>query len=139
MADTYDLQRFVEAQADTYDTALREIRRGRKTSHWMWFTFPQLFGLGGSTMARTYGIRSLEEAQAYLEHELLGPRLHECVTALQDLPPMTAEQLLGEVDAVKLRSSLTLFIRAGGGALFVAALKRWFDGQADPATDNLLS
>jgi uncharacterized protein (DUF1810 family) len=138
MSEAYDLERFVEAQEGVYETALKEIQRGRKTSHWMWFVFPQMFGLGGSSMARTYGIRSLEEAQAYLEHPVLGARLRECVAALEDLPPMTAEQLLGSVDAMKLCSSLTLFVRAGGGALFTAALERWFGGQADPATDSLI-
>lgn len=138
MTEAHHLRRFVEAQASTYETALREIKRGRKTSHWMWFVFPQVFGLGGSSMARTYGICSLEEAQTYLKHELLGARLRECVTALQNLPAMTAEELLGSVDAMKLRSSLTLFIRAGGGALFEAALHRWFGGDADPATDHIL-
>lgn len=132
------LQRFVDAQANTYATVQRELIRGRKTSHWMWFIFPQLRGLGASEMAYTYGIASLDEARAYLAHPLLGSRLRECVTALQDLPMADAEKVFGDVDALKLRSSLTLFLRAGGGELFEAALKRWFSGQNDERTDQLL-
>jgi len=133
-----DLQRFVDAQENTYAAVQRELIRGRKTSHWMWFIFPQLRGLGSSEMAYTFGITSLDEARAYLAHPLLGTRLRECVTALQDLPKADAEEVFGNVDALKLRSSLTLFVRAGGGQLFEAALKRWFSGQADERTDQLL-
>jgi uncharacterized protein (DUF1810 family) len=138
MSDPHDLERFVEAQAGTYETALGELVRGRKTSHWMWFIFPQLRGLGSSAMAQRYAIASLEEARAYLVHPLLGPRLRACVEALQDLPQADAVRVFGGIDAVKLRSSLTLFIRAGGGPLFDAALRRWFGGHADDATDRLL-
>lgn len=138
MTDPHDLERFVEAQADTYATALAEITRGRKASHWMWFIFPQLRGLGTSGMAHTFGIASLDEARSYLSHPLLGRRLRECVTALQDLPQADAQEVFGSVDAMKLRSSLTLFLRAGGGPLFEAALQRWFSGRADEATDDLL-
>jgi uncharacterized protein (DUF1810 family) len=138
MSDPHDLERFVEAQAGTYETALGELVRGRKTSHWMWFIFPQLRGLGSSAMAQRYAIASLEEARAYLAHPLLGPRLRACVEALQDLPQADAVRVFGGIDAVKLRSSLTLFIRAGGGPLFDAALQRWFGGHADDATDRLL-
>ena len=106
--------------------------------HWMWFIFPQLRGLGSSEMAYTYGIASLDEARAYLAHPLLGSRLRACVTALQDLPKADAQEVFGKVDALKLRSSLTLFLRAGGGELFEAALQRWFSGQADERTDHLL-
>ena len=133
-----DLQRFVDAQENTYAAVQRELIRGRKTSHWMWFIFPQLRGLGSSEMAYTFGIASLDEARAYLAHPLLGTRLRECVTALQDLPKADAEEVFGNVDALKLRSSLTLFVRAGGGELFEAALERWFSGQADERTDQLL-
>ena len=139
MTEKDDLQRFVDAQDQTYATALREIVRGHKASHWMWFIFPQLFGLGASEMARRYAIASLDEASAYLAHPLLGARLLECVTALQDLPRADAEAVFGNVDALKLRSSLTLFMRAGGGELFEAALQRWFSGKADERTDYLLS
>lgn len=110
--DKYDLQRFVDAQASTYDTALGEIRRGRKTSHWMWFVFPQLAGLGHSAMSQRFAIRSHAEARAYLAHPVLGRRLRECVGALQDLSDTTAERVFGSVDAAKLRSSLTLFAAA---------------------------
>lgn len=134
LSSGYDLERFVAAQAGSYETALAEIRRGAKRSHWMWYIFPQIADLGSSEMARLYAIRSLDEARAFLDHPLLGPRLRTCVEALQDLPPTTAETVFGGIDAVKLRSSLTLFIAAGGGTIFIAALKRWFDGVPDEAT-----
>ena len=130
----YDLQRFIAAQTDRYQTALDEISRGRKRSHWMWFIFPQIAGLGSSSMAQHYAIQSVSEARAYLDHPVLGPRLRACVEALQDLGPTTAETVFGDVDAIKLRSSLTLFRAAGGGTLFDAALKRWFNGGPDEAT-----
>jgi uncharacterized protein (DUF1810 family) len=134
MTDPFDLDRFVAAQAGSYETALAEIRRGAKRSHWMWYIFPQIAGLGRSDMARRYAIRSLDEARAYLAHPLLGARLRECVAALQDLIGLTAESVFGDIDATKLRSSLTLFIAAGAGPLFTAALDRWFDGAKDQAT-----
>jgi uncharacterized protein (DUF1810 family) len=138
MDDKFNLQRFVDAQAGIYPAALAEIRRGAKRSHWMWFIFPQLAGLGRSDMARRYAIGSLEEARAYLAHPLLGARLRECVEALQDLSGVTAEAVFGGVDAVKLRSSLTLFAAASESDLFAAALDRWF-GEPDPATLQLLA
>ena len=138
VTDSHDLQRFVEAQAHTYVTALRELVWGHKTSHWMWFIFPQLRGLGSSAMARKYEIASLDEARAYLAHPVLGPRLRGCVTTLQEIPHADPQRVFGNVDALKLRSSLTLFLRAGGGELFEAALQRWFSGQADERTDSLL-
>lgn len=138
MPAPFNLKRFEEAQADVYSVALEEIRRGRKQTHWMWFIFPQLLGLGSSAMARRYGIASLDEARAYMAHPVLGQRLRECVTALQDLPSADAREVFGSVDAMKLRSSLTLFVRAGGGALFEAALQRWFSGEPDEATDRIL-
>lgn len=104
----------------------------------MWFIFPQLAGLGHSIRAERYAIGSLDEARAYLDHPLLGDRLRTCVQALQDLASTSAEALVGEVDALKLRSSLTLFALAGGGQLFDAALDRWFDGGRDEATLELL-
>jgi len=137
MTDPYDLARFVTVQANTYEAALDELRRGRKRSHWMWFVFPQLRGLGRSAMAERYGIVSLDEARAYLAHRLLGARLRACVAALQDHVGLTAVEVFGEVDAVKLRSSLTLFAQAGGEALFQAALEHWC-GAPDPATLALL-
>ena len=134
VAREYDLERFVAAQAGSFQTALAEISRGRKRSHWMWFIFPQIAGLGSSSMAQHYAIHSVNEARAYLDHPVLGPRLSACVKALQDLGPTTAATVFGDVDAMKLRSALTLFRAAGGGTLFDAALTRWFDGDPDEAT-----
>jgi uncharacterized protein (DUF1810 family) len=133
----FELRRFVDAQAGTYDMALAEIGRGAKRSHWMWFIFPQLAGLGCSEMARRYGIGSVEEARAYLAHPVLGARLRACVAALQGLSGTSAERVFGAVDAMKLRSSLTLFEAAGGGTLFSEALERWF-GERDLRTLALL-
>lgn len=139
LADTHNLQRFIDAQQGTYAAALEELRRGQKSSHWMWFVFPQLAGLGRSPTAQYYAIASVEEARAYLAHPTLGARLRACVQALKDLPQGSdAVSVLGETDAMKLRSSLTLFEAAGGGALFSAALQRWFGGVRDSATTALL-
>ena len=140
MTDTqpFPLDRFVEAQAGTYAAALAEIRRGAKRSHWMWFIFPQIEGLGQSPTARHYAIRSLAEAQAYLEHPLLGPPYLACVEALQDLGSIDPVAVFGEVDALKLRSSLTLFEAARPLPLFSAALQRWCKGERDPRTLELL-
>jgi len=138
-ADSHALDRFVEAQASTYATALAEIRRGAKRSHWMWFIFPQLAGLGRSPTAQFYAIGSLDEVRAYLAHPLLGARYRECVQALQDLPTSDAQAVFGSIDATKLRSSLTLFDHVAPSPLFAAALDRWFDGQRDPATLDLLA
>lgn len=138
-ADPFELERFVTAQEDTYDQALAELRRGRKTSHWMWFVFPQIAGLGSSYMSRRYAIRSLEEAQAYLAHSVLGPRYRECIAALQDLVGTTAEAVFGTVDAAKLQSSLTLFTEtAPNDPLLAAALQRWFRGEEDEQTITAL-
>lgn len=127
-----NLERFLTAQARVHDSALAEIVAGRKTGHWMWFVFPQVAGLGHSDMARTYAIGSLAEARAYLDHPILGDRLRACVRAIPDLP---VEQVFGTVDAMKLRSSLTLFDQAGGtGEPFAGALLRLFGGRADAAT-----
>ena len=134
MSRDHDLQRFVEAQADSYDAALAELRRGAKRSHWIWYIFPQVAGLGSSAMSQRYAIHSTDEARAYLDHPILGARLRECLSALASLPPTTAEAVFGTIDAAKLRSSLTLFVAAGGGAPFEAALQRWFAGQPDEAT-----
>jgi len=134
MSDPFDLERFLEAQADSYATALAEVRRGAKCSHWMWFVFPQIAGLGSSAMARRYAIQSLDEARAYLAHPVLGARLREVTGALQDLPLGAPEAVFGVIDAVKLRSSLTLFEAAGGGAVFGEALDRWYGGERDAAT-----
>ena len=132
------LERFVRAQEGTYDRALAELQRGRKDSHWMWFVFPQLAGPGRSEAARFYAIDGLEEARAYLAHPVLGPRLHEA-TAAVTAAPGSAEAVLGPVDAVKLRSSMTLFEAAADDpARFRAALDRFFGGKRDPETTRRL-
>lgn len=138
MPDDTSLDRFVEAQTLAYPSALAEIRRGAKRSHWMWYIFPQLAGLGRSSTARHFAIRSIDEARAYLDHHVLGSRYRECVTALQDLSTSDPVPVFGEVDALKLRSSLTLFEAAHEHPLFTAALARWFGGERDPRTVSLL-
>jgi uncharacterized protein (DUF1810 family) len=138
-ADPYDLERFVAAQDShgTYDAAVAELRNGRKISHWMWFVFPQIAGLGRSATAVTYAITSLDEARAYLRHPVLGPRLMTCVGILDATADRSAEQIFGGVDAQKLHSSLTLFLRAyPSESLFERVLKRYFDGVPDAATDQ---
>ena len=137
MPDPFNLERFVRAQQTTYVGALAEISRGAKQGHWMWYVFPQIAGLGHSDMARLYAIGSLDEARAYLAHPVLGARLRQCVAALDELAATSAEQVFGGIDALKLRSSLTLFAEAGGGSLFEAALERWF-GAPDTQTLGLL-
>ena len=136
---TFDLRRFLDAQArGVHEQALAELRAGRKRSHWMWFVFPQLRGLGRSETSQFFGIEGLDEAQAYLADPVLGPRLREGFEAVVAAPG-TAEEILGPIDAVKLRSSATLFARADPDEpLFGAVLDRFFDGQPDPATDALL-
>jgi uncharacterized protein (DUF1810 family) len=139
--DRFDLERFVAAQdsAGTYDQAIAELRRGRKTGHWIWFIFPQIAGLGQSQTSRMYAISSLAEARAYLRHPVLGPRLTETAGILAGSDSGTAEQILGGLDAQKLRSSMTLFVRADPGEpLFGQVLSRFFDGQPDAATDQIL-
>ena len=134
-----DLERFVTAQAPVYPQVLAEVRRGRKTSHWMWFIFPQIAGLGQSPMSERYAIRSLAEAKGYLAHPLLGPRLRECVEAVLTVKERTAEEVFGPIDARKLRSSMTLFHRAGPNEpLFPRVLDGWFHGMPDDKTDMLL-
>lgn len=135
MDDPFRLSRFVDAQQDTYPRALDELRRGRKMSHWMWFLFPQVAGLGRSAVAQRYAISSLDEAQAYLSHPVLGPRLVECAAAVAAHPGSTAPQILGDIDAMKLRSSMTLFHRADPDEpVFAQVLATFFDGTADPET-----
>jgi Uncharacterized conserved protein len=138
-ADPYDLARFVAAQEGVYASALAELRRGQKTGHWMWFIFPQIAGLGFSLMSQRYAIGSLDEARAYLAHPVLGPRLRECAQAVVDVTGKTADQILGPIDAMKLRSSMTLFHRADPTEpVFVAVLQKYFDGVPDEATDRRL-
>jgi uncharacterized protein (DUF1810 family) len=134
----FDLERFVEAQEGAYEGALRELRAGRKTGHWIWFIFPQLVGLGRSEMAHRYGIASTAEARAFLDHPVLGPRLRECVNAVL-ATDLTAEQIFGSLDAMKVRSSMTLFHRAvPDDPLFTEMLERFYRGVPDEATDALL-
>lgn len=139
MAGTHDLSRFVEAQEGIYAAALAEIGRGKKRSHWMWFIFPQLAGLGRSATAQLYAIQSGDEARAYLAHPVLGVRYRECVAAVQDLAASDPVAVFGSIDAVKLRSSLTLFEAVDGHPLFGAALDRWFGGERDARTLDLLA
>ena len=135
--DPYHLDRFVIAQdsGGTYQRALAELRAGRKTSHWMWFIFPQVAGLGFSAMAQRYAISGLDEARAYLGHPVLGPRLRACAGAIAAVDDSTADRILGPVDAMKLRSCMTLFAAAAPEEkVFGEVLTRYFDGQPDQAT-----
>jgi uncharacterized protein (DUF1810 family) len=136
MPGPFQLSRFVTAQDGVYEDALRQIREGRKTSHWMWFIFPQLEGLGRSPTAQHFAIKCLAEARAYLEHPVLGPRLRECVQALLEVQGRSAAMIFGSPDDLKLRSSLTLFARAAGPpqSVFDDALAAYFDGLPDERT-----
>jgi uncharacterized protein (DUF1810 family) len=139
--DPDPLQRFVDAQdsGGTYERALAELRAGRKTSHWMWFVLPQRAGLGQSEMSRTYAIASPAEARAYVDHPLLGPRLVECAEALLQHEGGSATEILGGIDAVKLRSSMTLFAGvAPEQSVFRQVLDRYFDGEPDESTERWL-
>lgn len=132
-ADT-DLERFVEAQRGAYADVLDELRAGRKTTHWMWFVFPQLRGLGHSPTAHYYGIDSAAEARAYLAHPVLGPRLRECIELLLRVEGRSAHAIFGSPDDLKLRSSLTLFQAVSNDPLFGRALERYYDGRPDGVT-----
>ncbi|HEU5144749.1 MAG TPA: DUF1810 domain-containing protein [Dermatophilaceae bacterium] len=140
MTDDFDLGRFVTAQdrGATYAAALAELRAGRKRSHWMWFVFPQVRGLGRSSTAQHYGVSGLAEARAFLDHPVLGPRLLECSRALTDLPSSNPVEVLGQTDAMKLRSSMTLFAHATHDPetrqVFEAVLRQYFGGDEDDAT-----
>jgi uncharacterized protein (DUF1810 family) len=141
-SDRFELERFVGAQdaGDTYMRALGELRSGHKTSHWMWFVFPQLRALGRSPTAHRYGIDGLDEARAYLEHAVLGPRLLAVVEAVGSTADRSTDEILGPIDAMKLRSSMTLFARAAADPTpFVAVLERFYDGAFDEQTDALLA
>ena len=134
-ADPFNLQRFVEAQNPVFTQVTSELRDGEKQSHWMWFIFPQVQGLGSSPLARKYAISSLAEAKAYLNHPVLGPRLKECVQLVLAVNGRTVGQIFGTPDDLKFRSSLTLFSRAEPESpLFQQALQKYFGGQADSAT-----
>ena len=135
MADSYDLDRFVRAHQGVYDGVLDELRAGRKVGHWIWFIFPQIAGLGHSSMSQMYAISSLDAARAYLAHPLLGPRLRECAAIVLATRGRNAVEIFGSIDAMKLRSSMTLFARAAPDTpVFAAVLDRYFDGEPDPAT-----
>jgi uncharacterized protein (DUF1810 family) len=138
--DPYNLQRFIDAQEDDFDAALDELQAGRKQSHWMWFIFPQIAGLGISPTAQYYAISSLDEARAYLAHPVLGPRLRQCLGALlQWAGTRCADHILGQIDALKLRSSLTLFDQAEPSGLFARALAAFYGGAPDERTLALLN
>jgi uncharacterized protein (DUF1810 family) len=140
--DIYNLERFVQAQdaGGTYQRALGELREGAKRSHWMWFVFPQLAGLGQSPTARKYAVTGMDEAQAYVRHPVLGPRLIECAGVVSGLEGHTAGQIFGGIDERKLHSSMTLFLRADPQqSVFQAVLTKYFAGLPDAATDRLLA
>jgi uncharacterized protein (DUF1810 family) len=139
-SDPHDLQRFVDAQAGgTYEAALAELRAGRKRGHWIWFVLPQLRGLGLSATSQHYGVSGLAEARAYLAHPVLGPRLRQCFEVLAGLEETDPVRVLGGVDAVKVRSSATLFAAAAPGEpVFTTVLGRWYGGHPDEATTSRL-
>jgi uncharacterized protein (DUF1810 family) len=135
MADQFDLQRFVDAQAQIYDRVCAELRAGAKRSHWMWFIFPQIAGLGLSAMSQRFAISGRDEAVAYLHHPVLGPRLEDCVRIITAHEGRSAHAIFGSPDDMKLRSCLTLFAAvAPGGGIYATALAKYFAGDADPAT-----
>ena len=137
--DPFHLQRFVDAQEPVWHRVRAELQRGRKASHWMWFVFPQVAGLGSSPVAQHYALSGLDEARAYLAHPVLGPRLRECAQLAADVGTGSATEVFGYPDDLKLRSSMTLFARAAPDEpVFAAVLDRYFDGVADPRTLELL-
>ena len=136
--DPYDLARFVDAQAADYPRALSELRAGEKRSHWMWYVFPQLDGLGHSPMSRRYSIKSAAEARAYLDHPVLGPRLRECFAAVTDIAGRSANEIFGSPDDLKLRSCATLFDSVSDEDIFEQVINKYFDGERDEDTLRLL-
>jgi uncharacterized protein (DUF1810 family) len=137
--DPFNLRRFVDAQEPSFAGALSELRGGRKRGHWMWFIFPQIHGLGRSVTAQFYAIQSLGEAQAYLAHPVLGPRLHQCAEALLGIGGRSVADIFGSPDDAKLRSCMTLFARVSDeGSVFHAVLDQYFSGQHDPKTLAIL-
>jgi uncharacterized protein (DUF1810 family) len=138
MTDPFDLQRFVYAQAPVYQRVVAELRRGDKQSHWMWFIFPQLAGLGHSPMAQRYAIASRDEALAYLAHDVLGPRLRECTALVNAVEGHTIRQILGSPDDLKFRSSMTLFAAVSSEPEFAKAIAKFYGGAPDPKTLELL-
>ena len=138
MTDPFDLERFVDAQSPVYPRVLAELRRGRKQSHWMWFIFPQLAGLGHSAMAQRFAIDSTEEARAYLAHGLLGPRLRECTALVNGVEGRTISEILGSPDDLKFCSSMTLFAAVSGETEFSSAIAKYYGGTRDRRTLDLL-
>lgn len=139
MDHDYNLQRFIDAQEPVLAGVIAELRRGRKHGHWIWFIFPQLKGLGHSANSEFFGIASLQEASAYLQHPTLGPRLIECTQLVNAIEERSAEDIFGEIDALKFRSSMTLFAQASeNGQIFAEALKKYFAGELDPLTTDRL-
>jgi uncharacterized protein (DUF1810 family) len=139
MDDPFDLQRFVDAQDRVYDGVLAELRAGAKRSHWIWFIFPQLSGLGRSSTAELFGIESVAEARAFLAHPILGPRLRECTRLVASIEGRSVDQIFGRPDNLKVRSSMTLFAQAtDDNADFLAVLEKFYGGQQDPRTLELL-
>jgi uncharacterized protein (DUF1810 family) len=139
MSDPYNLQRFVDAQRSVYSNAVAELRQGKKRSHWMWFVFPQVVGLGFSPMAERFAITSPEEAIAYLGHEVLGPRLRECTRLVLDVKNKTAHDIFGSPDDLKFRSSMTLFSAVSDDPVFADAIARYYAGEKDQATLGILA
>jgi uncharacterized protein (DUF1810 family) len=137
--DPFDLERFVRAQAGDYDQALSELRDGKKRSHWMWYVFPQIEGLGHSPMSHRYSIKSAAEARAYLDHPVLGPRLRECAAVVHGIVGRSALEILGSPDDLKLRSCATLFARVSHEGVFEQLLQKFFNGQPDKETLRVLS
>ncbi|HLK62230.1 MAG TPA: DUF1810 domain-containing protein [Bryobacteraceae bacterium] len=135
MSDPFDLERFVDAQEEDYESVLEELQRGSKRGHWMWYVFPQLKGLGRSSMAYEFGIAGRAEAEAYLAHPILGPRLIECTRRVNTVEGRSAEQIFGSIDTLKFRSSMTLFAQvAGPESIFAKALEKYFGGVGDRLT-----
>jgi len=140
MTDVYNLQRFLDAQGYVYDTVLDELRAGRKSSHWIWFIFPQITGLGHSGMAQKFAIASLDEAKAYLQHPVLGPRLRECTQLVLNVKGRSAEEIFGYPDNLKFCSCMTLFMTATtDNTIFKDALLKYFDGKPDTLTLDILA
>jgi uncharacterized protein (DUF1810 family) len=140
MTDPYNLQRFLDAQERVYDTVLDELRAGRKSSHWMWFIFPQIIGLGHSGMAQQFAIASLDEAKAYLQHPILGPRLRECTQLVLNVEGHSTEEIFSYPDNLKFRSCMTLFMAATtDNKIFKDALLKYFDGKPDTLTLDILA
>ena len=140
LTDAYNLQRFLDAQEGVYDTVLAELRAGRKSSHWIWFIFPQITGLGHSEMAQKFAIGSLDEAKTYLQHPILGPRLRACTQLVLDVNGRSAEEIFGYPDNLKFRSCMTLFVTAAtDNAVFKNVLLKFFGGQPDTLTLDILA